>query len=100
MFALSYSKNDIQLTAGEFDTKLVTVRADIAFNSSWSWESYVQYDNISEDIGINSILRWIPSAGREMVLVVNHEMGKSALDRNSRSQSSSITLKWSHTFRF
>ena len=100
MFALSYSQNDIRLMAGEFDTKLATVKADIAFNSSWSWESYIQYDNISEDIGINSILRWIPSAGREMVLVINHEMGKSVLDRHTRSQSSSMTLKWSHTFRF
>ena len=46
---------------------------DVAFNTAWSWENFLQYDNESETLGMNSILRWIPRAGRETVLAVNSQ---------------------------
>ena len=66
--------NDVHLPQGDFVTRLLTLQADLAFNIRWSWENFVQYDNVSDTIGVNSILRWIPQAGRETVLVINSQL--------------------------
>jgi len=92
--------NDIELPQGDFTTRLLSLRADIAFTSTWSWENFIQYDNVSNSLGINSILRWLPRAGREMVFVINREFQDYDLTRSFRSVSSDIAFKFSYTFRF
>ncbi len=92
--------NDIDLPQGDFVTRLWTLNADVAFNVAWSWENFLQYDNVSDTIGVNSILRWIPRAGRETVLAINSQFEDFDRDRRFKTQSSDLTLKLSHTFRF
>ncbi|MGH8130130.1 MAG: DUF5916 domain-containing protein [Steroidobacteraceae bacterium] len=92
--------NDVDLPQGDFITRHATLNVDVAFNIAWSWENFVQYDNVSETIGVNSILRWIPRAGRETVLVFNSQFEDIDRDRSFHSHSSDLTLKLSHTFRF
>ncbi|MGH8244471.1 MAG: hypothetical protein ACRETY_14120, partial [Steroidobacteraceae bacterium] len=79
---------------------LVTLNLDVAFSVAWSWENFLQYDNVSETVGVNSILRWIPRAGREMVLALNTQQEDFDRDRNFRTRTSDATLKLSYTFRF
>ena len=81
-------------------TRLASFRADIAFTTHWYWENHVQYDNVTYGLGLNSILRWIPRAGREMVLVVNRELIDCTRDRTFTSVTGDVTFKFSHTFRF
>lgn len=92
--------NDVDLPQGEFTTRLARLKADVAFTSTWYWENLLQYDNVSESLGINSILRWVPEAGREALLVVNRVLEDP--DGNDRYASvyREITLKVSYTFRF
>jgi len=59
--------NDVDLPEGDFITRLARLNFDIALNTAWSWENFVQYDNVSDTVGLNSILRWIPRAGQETV---------------------------------
>ena len=92
--------NDVDLPQGDFITRLLSLNVDVAFNIAWSWENFLQYDNVTETIGVNSILRWIPRAGRETVLVLNSQLEDLDRDRSFHSQSSDLTLKLSHTFRF
>ena len=92
--------NDVDLPEGDFITRLATLNLDVAFNTAWSWENFVQYDNVSDTIGFNSILRWIPLAGREAVLAVNTLREDFDRDGSFRSFSSDLTLKMSYTFRF
>jgi len=92
--------NDIDLPQGDFITRLWTLNADVAFNVAWSWENFLQYDNVSDTIGVNSILRWIPRAGRETVLAINSQFEDFDRDRNFQSYTSDLTLKLSYTFRF
>jgi hypothetical protein len=99
-FAINYEVNDIDLPQGAFITRLAGLRADIAFTSAWSWENFIQYDNVSDSLGLNSIFRWLPRAGREMVFVVNHEFEDPTETRNFKSLSSDIAFKFSYTFRF
>ena len=59
----------------------------------------MQYDNTSDSFGINSRLRYVPEAGQEMMLVLNHG-GVVDQDNQFSSTQSDITLKVSYTFRY
>jgi hypothetical protein len=99
-FGAGFEWNDIELPQGAFVTRLARLRGDIAFNATWYWQNYLQYDNVSETIGMNSILRWIPEAGREIVLVLNRQLED--FDRNNRFSSlhAELTFKLGYTFRY
>lgn len=99
-FNLAYRVNDINLPYGSFTTEQVTINADIAFTATWYWENLIQYDNVSDSIGINSIMRWIPLAGREMVFVVNRDFVDFDETNNFVSSTSDLAFKANYTFRF
>jgi hypothetical protein len=99
-FVIGAEYNDVDLPQGNFITRLMTLNLDVAFNVAWSWENFLQYDNVSDTIGVNSILRWIPQAGREMVLAANTQQEDFDRDGRFRSLTSDFTLKASYTFRF
>jgi hypothetical protein len=95
-----YRIDDITLPYGDFKTSLATLRADVAFTSTWYWENFVQYDDVSDNLGINSIMRWVPVAGREFVLVVNRDFIDIDEARSFKSRSTDLAAKVSYTFRF
>jgi hypothetical protein len=99
-FSILYDVNDIELPEGKFTTRLSSIRADIAFTNTWSWENFIQWDNVSNGLGINSILRWLPRAGREMVFVINREFEDPNQTRSFKSTYSDIAFKVSYTFRY
>jgi hypothetical protein len=97
---LSYEFGDIDLPGGSFITRLMTARADVAFTATWYWENFVQYDTVSDSIGINSIMRWIPQAGREMVLVFNRDYVDFDDTGDFRTSTGDVAAKISYTLRF
>jgi hypothetical protein len=99
-FALGYQLSDIDLPYGSFITRLASLRADIAFTNTLYWENILQYDNVSYGLGLNSIFRWVPRAGREVLLVVNREFIDYTRDRSFTSVTGDITFKFGYTFRF
>ncbi len=103
--SLSYEYNDIEVIdvnadRRRFETRLASFRTELAFSSTLSWVTLIQYDNLSENIGINSRVHWIPQAGREAFLVLNHTLQD--LDRDNRFHTafSEATVKFSYTFRY
>jgi hypothetical protein len=96
--------NDITLKSGAFTTRLLTMRTDISFSSTWSWNTLAQYDNESNELSINSRLRWLPKAGQEVILVVNHGylVDEPLPDsrRVWRSLETDVVLKANYTFRY
>ena len=98
--SLSYDWNDIELPQGDFITRLSTLSTQVAFSSTLYWINLLQYDNISEELGINTRLQWIPRAGQEGFIVLNYNMQDK--DKNNRFQSvySDLSLKFRYTFRF
>ncbi|MDH4072639.1 MAG: DUF5916 domain-containing protein, partial [Gammaproteobacteria bacterium] len=99
-FVFGYFLSDIDLPYGAFITRLASLRADIAFTNKWYWENFLQYDNVSYSLGLNSILRWVPRAGREVLLVVNREFADYTQSRDFTSITGDITFKFGYTFRF
>ena len=101
-FALDvrYQVNDIDLPHGAFVSRLTRLRTDVVFSSTLSWVNLVQWDNDSYEFGINSRLHWIPQAGREVYLVLNHRLGDYDEDGSFRSMDADITAKVNYTIRF
>ncbi len=92
--------NDIELPQGSFVTRLVEFRTDVAFSSKLSWVTRIQYDNVSELMGINLRVHWVPEAGREGFIVINHDLEDQDLDNRFHSALSEASVKFSYTFRF
>ena len=68
---LEYIQNDVRLDDGDFTTRIGRVRANISFTPDLSWSNFVQYDNESDSVGLNSRMRWIPKPGTELFFVFN-----------------------------
>jgi hypothetical protein len=60
----------------------------------------LQYDNVSETMGINMRLHWIPEEGQEIFFVINQIMEDYDRDNHFRSEFTDITTKFSYTFRY
>jgi hypothetical protein len=97
---LSYTVNEIDLPHGSFTSRLMSMRADIAFSSKLSWVNLIQYDNVTEVFGINSRIHWIPEAGREAFLVLNHNLEDFDRDNRFHSAYAETAVKFNYTFRF
>jgi len=101
---VDYSK--YKFPGAEATTRQVTLENEIAFNSSWSLLTLVQYDNLSKEVGINSRLRYNRAAGQDFWLVLNHNMREFEADdpeyrsNNFRSVETVVALKFRYTFRF
>jgi hypothetical protein len=97
---VGYRVNDIELPEGDFTVRLSSLQAQYVFSNTLSWVNLIQYDNVSETVGINSRLHWIPQAGREGFIVINH--GLQDFDRNDsfHSTNADFTIKFSYTWRY
>jgi hypothetical protein len=92
--------NDIELSQGNFIVRLVRLQLETAFSSTLSWVNLIQYDNVSELVGLNSRVHWIPRAGREGFIVLNHNLEDFDRDNSFHSAFAELTLKFGYTFRF
>lgn len=98
--SLRYDWNDIELPQGNFTTRLSGVNSQVAFSPNLYWISLIQYDNVSEEIGINTRLQWVPRAGQEAFIVLNHNMQDFDQDNRFNTAFSELSLKFRYTFRF
>jgi hypothetical protein len=98
--SIGYNVNYIELEAGHFETRLTTAGFDLVFSSTVSWVNLLQYDNVSDTMGLSSRLHWIPDAGRELYFVVNHTVEDFDLDDRFESLHSDAVIKVNYTLRF
>ena len=97
--SLELRKYWVRLAEGDFDTTLALVRLNLFFTPKISLTNFVQYDTDSENIGLQSRLRWILKPGQEMYVVFNHQWQEDALDR-FKTLSSDFRAKVNYTMRF
>lgn len=99
-FGANYAENEIHLPAGNFTVRQTTLSTQIAFNNTLSWSTLLQYDNVSEVVGINSRLHWIPEAGKQAFIVLNYGLSDPDKDNTFHSVNADLSLKFNYTFRF
>jgi hypothetical protein len=104
-FAVEYEHNDIDLPRGALSTNVV--RFDGAWDiSPWaSVTSNVQWDDISDTVGLFALFRWIVKPGNEIFFVYNHNWqqfgeNEDLLDRRFATLSRGATLKVNYTWRW
>ncbi len=97
LFDLEYEWNDVELPDGDFTVNVARLRATLLANPWVSWSNFVQWDDLSDQVGLNSRLWWIFEPGNEAFLVLNQgwdvDDGTSGLDTH-------VALKVGYTFRF
>ncbi|MFT7302053.1 MAG: hypothetical protein ACI8UZ_000889 [Akkermansiaceae bacterium] len=89
-----------QLPGGNFDTLVV--------NSSLQWTpttnllltGNLQYDNVSEEIGINARVRWTVKPGSDVYFVVNQSLAKVGPERRYENAGREAVAKMGWTWRF
>ena len=103
LFDASYGVNRLRLDSGDFTTRLMSLRANVAFNVQWAWTNSLQYDNVSKRLGGNSRLRYVPRLGQSLTLVLNHDFElEDAVDGRRRisSRQREFSSRLSYTFRY
>jgi len=100
VMSMSYDWNDITLPQGDFITRLTSLSTQVAFSSTLYWVSLVQYDNLSEEVGVNTRLQWVPRAGQEGFIVLNYNLQDKDKDNSFHSANSDLSVKFKYTFRF
>lgn len=99
-FSGQFTENEIHLPQGNFTVRLINLQTQVSFVSTLSWSNLVQYDNVSESLGFNSRLHWIPEAGREAFLVLNYGLIDPDKDNEFVSVNADLSLKFNYTLRF
>lgn len=99
LMAIIFEENDVDLPGGSFAAHIASLRTDIAFNSRWSWSNLLQYHNTADRVGINSRVRYIPEAGKEVILVLNHGADID-IENRPHCTNTELVLKASYTFRY
>ena len=103
-FEVSYDYSKYQFPGGqEAITRLISFENEIAFDAKMSLVTLVQYDNLSEEIGINSRFRYNLTAGQDIWFVINHNMHRDVTvdDRFSFHSTDSLAVaKVRYTFRY
>ena len=79
-------------------SRVARVRLNLLFSPNVSWLTFVQYDNTSDKVGINSRLRWIVEDGREIFVVFNQTL--TAIDGDIESVRTEPLVKVGWTLRF
>jgi hypothetical protein len=70
----SGERNLGRLPSGSFDQTLAGVRLRINVSPDLSMASYLQYDTVSDSIGVNTRLRWTVRPEADLFVVYNHNV--------------------------
>ncbi|MCH7571662.1 MAG: carbohydrate binding family 9 domain-containing protein [Planctomycetes bacterium] len=95
---VEFEQNSVELNEGKFITRLARGRINIFFTPDISWQSFIQFDNVSDTLGINSRFRWILEPGNELFFVINQSYD--VIDSRPHSGFTEVTSKIGWTFRF
>ncbi|MCE9595155.1 MAG: carbohydrate binding family 9 domain-containing protein [Planctomycetes bacterium] len=98
-FGLGYERNAISLPGGDFAVHVARVRANWQFTPRVAWSNFVQYDNESDELGLNSRLWWILRPGSEFFFVVNQGWDADP-DWRFAPRSTQVAFKVGYTLRF
>lgn len=97
---LEYEQNNVRLPEGNFITRVYRINGDVYFNPDISLANYIQYDNVTEEWGLQSRFRWILKPGNEIILVWNSLMLPDINSDRYMMQENTVRFKVNYNFRF
>ncbi len=101
----NYEYNQIDLPLGSFETNLYRIEGGWDISPWASVTGNIQYDDISDVVGLFGRTRWIIQPGNELYLVYTHNwqnLGPGLFDRDRDliTLSRGGSTKLNYTFRF
>lgn len=104
-FSTDVEFNDVTLPQGDFTASVFRVESGWDASPWISLNGNVQYDDVSQIVGLFALMRWIVKPGNDVYLVYTHnwqELDPSfdSLDRRFSTISRGASLKVNYTYRF
>jgi hypothetical protein len=97
---LEFEQNDVDLSDGSFVTRIYRINADIFFNPDITLTNFIQYDNVTEKVGIQSRFSYIIKPGNEIIFVWNSSMYELPEYGRTVMAESATRIKLNYNFRF
>ena len=97
-FGVELERNQVHLEDGEFNVNLGRLRANLQFTTELNWSNFLQWDDVSDQMGLNSRLWWILEPGREFFFVINQAWTANA--QTFAPGDTQVSAKLGYTFRF
>ena len=95
----SYNETRGRLPGRKFVTRIGEARVDFDFTPEVSLRNLLQYDNQSENLGVQSRLRWIVRPGSDLFVVVSGDWQRDEKDSFlPNHQSAAVKLVYTFTF--
>lgn len=94
----SASINDVSLPSGHYIARLLSGTTTVALSSKLAWITIAQYDNVSNDLAIDTRLRYTPQAGQELAFIYTH--GANDAEGRFRRTLDDAVLRASYTLRY
>lgn len=94
----NWTQTRVRLPEGDFNTNLLRFEANIDPTPSVSFTSNIQFDSLSDILGLFSRFRWIITPGTDLLLV--HTFNWVSEEEQLRPVNTSGTMKLSYTHRF
>lgn len=99
-FDVEYRVNRYAFPEGTATTREVRLSNGVAFNPHLSLRTLAQFDNVSDDIGLNLLFRYNIAAGRDVWLALNHNWVEDPETRRFQSTVSSAAARLRYTLRY
>ena len=95
---IGYIHSNVSLKEGNFKTNLIRFLGDFDFTPFISFSSNIQYDDISENIGMNNRFKYTITPGSDIYFVYNHNW----FNESGKFKTSSVmgATKITYTHRF
>jgi hypothetical protein len=93
-----FKQNDVFLPDGNFTTRIYSVNANVLFSPDITLYNYLQYDNNSGKIGIQSRFQWIFKPGNMIIIAWTSNLSK-PIDRYVMDESA-LRFKIKYNIRF
>lgn len=95
---VDWEHNRVRLAEGRFNTHVFRFDGNVDLSPNISVTSQVQYDNLSERLGLFARLRWILEPGSDLFLVYTHNWRSLDFDRFS-PRNAELAAKLTYTIR-
>ena len=95
---LGYIHSRVNLREGNFKTNLVRFLGDFDFTPFISFSSNIQYDDISENIGMNNRFKYTITPGSDIYFVYNHNWFNDDGKYKTSSMLGATKITYTHRF--
>jgi hypothetical protein len=95
---LDWEHNRVRLAEGDFNTHVLRFDGNVDLSPNLSLTSQLQYDNLSDRLGLFARVRWILEPGSDLFLVYTHNWRTLDFDRFS-PQNAELAAKLTYTIR-